>query len=153
MFYFPNGKLKEIPSFIFCKLCVHWEIDVKVQVTAVLYSIAEPCPAGFYCPPGGRGRIPCPQGTYQPNISQTSEQACKSCPFFTNSSKNPSGIRPNVYEADCPGEDPSITSKGTAWMCKSKLERAFCPTCFCESVSRNGLQLSSSTIQIKKMKL
>ena len=31
--------------------------------------------------------------------------------------------------------------------------RAFCPTCFCESVSRNGLQLSSSTIQIKKMKL
>ena len=25
MFYFPNGKLKEIPPFIFCKLCVHWE--------------------------------------------------------------------------------------------------------------------------------
>ena len=90
--------------------------------------------------------IPCPQGTYQPNIGQTSEQACKSCPFFTNSSKNPSGIRPNAYEADCQGEDSSITSKGTAWIPKSKLERAFFPTCFCESVSRNGLQFSFSTI-------
>ena len=146
---------KSCPAGFYCPLgatsliqCPIGTYQPNIKQTSELDCIV--CPVGFYCPPGMASGIPCPQGTYQPNIGQTSEQACKSCPFFTNSSKNPSGIRPNAYEADCPGEDSSITSKGTAWIPKSKLERAFFPTCFCESVSRNGLQPSSSTIQIKE---
>ena len=140
-FYCPPGGRGRIP-------CPQGTYQLNTSQTSE--QACKSCPAGFYCPLGATSLIQCPIGTYQPNIGQTSEHACKSCPFFTNSSKNPSGIRPNVYEADCPGEDPSITSKGTVWMCKSKLERAFFPTCFCESVSRNGLQPSSSTVQIKE---
>ena len=118
---------KSCPAGFYCPLgatsliqCPIGTYQPNIKQTSELDCIV--CPVGFYCPPGMADSIPCPQGTYQPNISQTSVQACKPCPFLTNSSKNPSVIQPNVYEVDCPGEDPSITSKGTAWICKSKYE-------------------------------
>jgi hypothetical protein len=36
------------------------------------------CPVGFYCPGGASDKIPCPVGTYSPNIGTTFE--CTKCP-------------------------------------------------------------------------
>ena len=50
LYVFPNGKLKEIPSFIFCKLCVHLENRCKGIGNCCFVLYCRTMSSGFLLP-------------------------------------------------------------------------------------------------------
>lgn len=55
-------------------------------MTALLLEIFPPgvkdclkCPAGFYCPEGTNGPVPCPPGTFNPSDGQEEQVDCREC--------------------------------------------------------------------------
>lgn len=67
-------------------------------------NLTATCPRGYYCPLGSVRPIPCPWGTYQPLVGQSSLGACKTCPDFNINFSKPGPLlysKPAENITDC----------------------------------------------------
>lgn len=80
----PPGTYGADPDRLVCDICPGGYVCLGTTITATPASAEEDggfqCTVGHYCPEGSWEEIPCPAGSYNPDVGSSAASECSVCP-------------------------------------------------------------------------